>query len=154
MKISQDITNIVSLDLLQMFNENFNDQIFSNLQSVAITFICCVTIEAKRHIGITLSGVCLSGSHTFLVVTHSYVSQATHAFCGMLPLFTNHFAIILCRQGRLVFWWFVCPFVCLYAITSCLHKVQYPELRWQYSLILVIRFVTDLTQKYVGWKSP
>ena len=28
--------------------------------------------------------LCLSGSHTFLVVTHSYVSQATH---GMLPLF-------------------------------------------------------------------
>ena len=30
--------------------------------------------------------VCLSGSRTFLVVTHSYVSQATHAFLGMLPL--------------------------------------------------------------------
>ena len=30
--------------------------------------------------------VCLLGSHTFLVVTHSYVSQATHAFLGMLPL--------------------------------------------------------------------
>ena len=30
--------------------------------------------------------VCLSGSHTFLVVKHSYVSQATHAFLGMLPL--------------------------------------------------------------------
>ena len=30
--------------------------------------------------------VCLCGSHTFLVVTHSYVSQATHAFLGMLPL--------------------------------------------------------------------
>ena len=30
---------------------------------------------------------CLSGSHTFLVVTHSYVSQATHAFFRMLPLF-------------------------------------------------------------------
>ena len=30
--------------------------------------------------------VCLSGSHTFLVVTHSYVSQVTHAFLGMLPL--------------------------------------------------------------------
>ena len=29
--------------------------------------------------------VCLSGSHTFLVVTHSYVSQATHAFLGLLP---------------------------------------------------------------------
>ena len=30
--------------------------------------------------------LCLSGSHTFLVVTHSYVSQVTHAFLGMLPL--------------------------------------------------------------------
>ena len=30
--------------------------------------------------------LCLSGSHTFLVVTHSYVSQATHAFLGMVPL--------------------------------------------------------------------
>ena len=30
--------------------------------------------------------VCLSGSHTFLVVTHSYVLQATHAFLRMLPL--------------------------------------------------------------------
>ena len=30
--------------------------------------------------------VCLSGSPTFLVVTHSYVSQATHAFLAMLPL--------------------------------------------------------------------
>ena len=28
----------------------------------------------------------MSGSHTFLVVRHSYVSQATHAFIGMLPL--------------------------------------------------------------------
>ena len=31
--------------------------------------------------------VCLSRSHTFLVVTHSYVSQVTHAFLRMLPLF-------------------------------------------------------------------
>ena len=30
--------------------------------------------------------VCLSGSHTFLVVTHRYVSQATRASIGMLPL--------------------------------------------------------------------
>ena len=30
--------------------------------------------------------VCLSGIHAFLVVTHSYVSKATHAFLGMLPL--------------------------------------------------------------------
>ena len=28
----------------------------------------------------------LCGSHTFLVVTHSYVSHVTHAFLGMLPL--------------------------------------------------------------------
>ena len=52
-----------------------------------------VAYKAWWHIGITLSGiclsigpsVCLSGSHTFMVVmlffvTHSYVSQATHAF--------------------------------------------------------------------------
>ena len=31
--------------------------------------------------------VCVSDSHTFSVVAHSYVSQATHAFLGMLPLF-------------------------------------------------------------------
>ena len=30
--------------------------------------------------------VCLSDSHTFLIVMHSYVWQATHAFLGMLPL--------------------------------------------------------------------
>ena len=58
---------------------------------------CCVTCEAlwaenrdhfvrrlSVHLSVLLS-VCLSGSHTFLVVTHSYVSQATHAFLGMLP---------------------------------------------------------------------
>ena len=38
-----------------------------------------------RRLSVHLS-VCLFGSHTFLVVTHSYVSQATHAFLGMLPL--------------------------------------------------------------------
>ena len=37
--------------------------------------------------------VCLSGSHTFLVVRHSYVSQATHAFLGMLPLCFLFFAM-------------------------------------------------------------
>ena len=39
----------------------------------ALLYLFCVAYEAKRHIGITLSGVCLSfrlsGSHTFLVVT-------------------------------------------------------------------------------------
>ena len=28
----------------------------------------------------------MSGSHTFLIVTHSYVSQSTHSFLWMLPL--------------------------------------------------------------------
>ena len=47
--------------------------------------------------------VCLCGSHTFFVVTHSYVLQATHAFLGMLPLYfysvrsfyLNHIAELL-----------------------------------------------------------
>ena len=30
------------------------------------------------------------GSHTFLVVRHSYVSQVRHAFLGMLPLCLRH----------------------------------------------------------------
>ena len=37
--------------------------------------------DFARHLS-----VCLSGSLTFFVVTHSYVSQVTHAFLRMLPL--------------------------------------------------------------------
>ena len=40
--------------------------------------------------------VCLSDSHTFLIVTHSYVSQATHAFLGMLSL------CCICKRTRLI----------------------------------------------------
>ena len=50
-----------------------------HLQSIAAHtdhFVRCLSVRLS---------VCLSGSHTFLVVTHSYVSQATHAFLGMLP---------------------------------------------------------------------
>ena len=39
----------------------------------------------RRGLSVRLS-VCLSGSHTFLVVTHIYVSQSTHALLGMLLL--------------------------------------------------------------------
>ena len=42
-----------------------------------------------RHLTVRSSvrpSVCLSGSHTFLVVMRSYVSQATHVFLGMLPV--------------------------------------------------------------------
>ena len=46
---------------------------------ILLRFVYCVAYEKYRH-----SSICLSDSHTFLVVTHSYVSQATHAFLGML----------------------------------------------------------------------
>ena len=40
--------------------------------------ICCFATEAYLHIGITLSSICQSGSHTFLVFILPYASQATH----------------------------------------------------------------------------
>ena len=46
---------------------------------------CLLFVLPAKHRGVCLS-VCLSSSHTFLVLTHSYVSQATHAFLRMLPL--------------------------------------------------------------------
>ena len=42
--------------------------------------------------------VCLSGSHTLLLVTHSYVSQATHAFLGMLSLFCERWNLICAKK--------------------------------------------------------
>ena len=62
----------------------------------------CVACEAWQYIGITLSSiclsvglsVCLSGSHTFLVGMHSYVSQATHVFLGMLPLCLDFYKLM------------------------------------------------------------
>ena len=54
-------------------------------------FLCRLrSIAAHRDHFVRRLSVCacvrLSDSHTFLIVTHSYVSQATHAFLGMLPL--------------------------------------------------------------------
>ena len=53
-----------------------------------IPFLCCLrSIAAHKDCPVSVClSVRLSGSHTFLVVTHSYVSQATHAFLRMLPL--------------------------------------------------------------------
>ena len=51
--------------------------------------------------------VCLSGSHTFLVVTHSYVSPATHAFLGMLPL---------CYLPRRHLVWYFCTYKLSYLV--------------------------------------
>ena len=51
------------------------------------SFLCRLqSIVAHRDHFVRCLSVCLFGSHTFLVVTHSYVSQAIHAFLGMLPL--------------------------------------------------------------------
>ena len=52
-------------------------------------FLCRLrSIAAHRDHFVRRLSVCVSvrvsGSHTFLLVTHSYVLQATHAFFGML----------------------------------------------------------------------
>ena len=56
--------------------------------------------------GITLSDARLYGSHTFLVVTHSYVSQATHAFLGMLPLCFYYPRAMRCGGDIVTLLWF------------------------------------------------
>ena len=66
-------------------SSNIQHSFFSFLNS----FLCCLwSIVAHRDHFVRRLSVCLSVRHTFkfLVVTHSYVSQATHAFLGMLPL--------------------------------------------------------------------
>ena len=72
-----------------------------------------------RRLSVHLS-VCLSGSHTFLVVTHSYVSQATHAFLGMLPLFQ----LIFCKFKTYNVWLSIWTFWRHSIVTSELHKRQ------------------------------
>ena len=59
----------------------------------ALLGIFCDFCEAKRHIGITLSGIILSlsvfvfvGESHFIGSHMSHISQATHALLGMLPL--------------------------------------------------------------------
>ena len=67
-------------------------------------FLCRLrSIAAHRDHVVRCLSVCpyiclcirLSGSHTFLVVTHSYVSLATRAFLGMLPLFSEIFIYVM-----------------------------------------------------------
>ena len=60
-------------------------------KDMCMCFLCCLRskVAYRDHFVQLLSvpvSVCLSGSNTFLVVTHSYVSQATHAFLPMLQL--------------------------------------------------------------------
>ena len=75
--------------------DNKNSELLNQPRGMLIPFLCRLrSITAhKDHFVQRLSvrpSVCLCGSHTFLVVTHSYVSQVTHAFLGMLPLFLVH----------------------------------------------------------------
>ena len=68
----------------------FQSNYYSNKWTFSL--LCCLwSIAAHRdhfvrHMSVHLC-VCLSGSHTFLVVMHSFVTHATHAFLGMLPQF-------------------------------------------------------------------
>ena len=65
------------------------------------------SIVAHRDHFVQHLSVCLSGSHTFLVVTHSYVLQATHAFFGMLPLclysvLSKWHGTIQCKENKFI----------------------------------------------------
>ena len=90
--------------------------------------MCRLRSIAAHRIGTTLSGVCLSvcllsGSHTFVVVMDSYVSQETHAFLGMLPLFLyqNSSCRILC---------WISTWYALFVVTFKTRYVSYiPSLR-------------------------
>ena len=73
---------------------------------VLVFFLCRMrSIAAHRDHSVrrlsVCPSVCLSGSNIFLVVMHSYVSQATHAFLGML-LLCFIFFIVQCRRQFLV----------------------------------------------------
>ena len=68
------------------------NQILADKKIVNNYFLCRLrSIAAHRDHFVWRLYVCLSGSHTFLVVMHSYVSQETHAFLGKLPLFSSLF---------------------------------------------------------------
>ena len=74
---------------------NQTSQLSKLIAPMSFVFYCtcdaigvfCVACDFVRRLSVCLS-VCPYGSQTFCVVTHdSYVSQATHAFLGMLQLY-------------------------------------------------------------------
>ena len=93
------------------------------------SFLCRLrSIAAHRDHFVRHLSVCPSGSHTFLVVTHSYVSQAEHAFLGMLPLCFHcpcHFQIVICRflGGNFIckFWIFDAGYIFSSIVVSLSH---------------------------------
>ena len=72
---SFNISYVIAVGLILRFA-----WVLCRLRSIAHS-VCCLSVR---------SSLCLSGSHTFLVVTHSYVKHATHAFLGIQPLFSSH----------------------------------------------------------------
>ena len=75
------------------------------LKFVYSAFLCRLrSIAAHRDHFVWHLSVCLSGCHTFLVVTQSYVSQTTHTFLGMLTLcLENNNNSYLFNIGRVLF---------------------------------------------------
>ena len=79
------LVNTIETKPLCAFSSDLSNQFLCRLRSIA---------AHRDHFVRRLSVcacVCLSDSHTFLIVTHSYVSQATHVFLGMLPLCLEYF---------------------------------------------------------------
>ena len=74
------LVNTIETKPLCASSSDLSNQFLCRLRSITAHrdhFVRCLSVCAC---------VCLSDSHTFLIVTHSCVSQATHAFLGMLPL--------------------------------------------------------------------
>ena len=70
--------------------KRFLDHYFLPVVNLHKLLLCCLqSIAAQREHFVQHLSIYLSSSHTFLVVTHSFtcISQASHAFLGMLPLF-------------------------------------------------------------------
>ena len=95
----------ISNVLLYMYYYSINSDLFAASKRnswvlnkcrspVLYIFLCHLqSIAAHRDHFVRRLSVCLSGSHTFLVVMHSYVAQATYTFLGMLSLFLLYWIV-------------------------------------------------------------
>ena len=86
--IGKQIQEITSITLINVIHKEYN---FTNCHIFTIFshfgLLCHLrSIAAHRDHFVRRLSLRLSGSHTFLVVTQSYVLQAIHAFLGMLPV--------------------------------------------------------------------
>ena len=117
MEIKDFIQNMICWTWRQNFawgwGQKLCDRVLeSDLSRVGVykSFLCRLwSIAAHRDhfvrglsvcVSVRLS-VCLSSSHTFLVVTHSYVSKGTHAFFGMLPFWYEDSCSQSCQEFQI-----------------------------------------------------